>query len=517
MPKVNSESLFRIIKSLTRSEKGYFKKFAVLNTSRKDSNYLKLFDVINKQTEYDERRIIEEENLNEKNNQFPKLKNYLYNLVLQSLESYHSSKDSDLRSCLSQSEILFKKGLYREGSKLLMKAKHMASKYENYEMWADILKRERNLIISTTFRDKHVRHKVDAFHNERQEIFRKIKNVWEYQMLADKMYSLRTSKGDSRSEHELREFKNIMDNPLLRYESKAITRETKQLFAFIHAIFYEQTGNLAKSYDYRKKIVGMLEAFPEQIKQRPNTYLSSLNNVARLSYKLGMYNELPHILKKMRAIPGLLGRKCPEDLKARIFERSYNLELNMYLSCGRFEKAISLFSKVENGLEEFRGKTAKEYEIVFYSHFSLLYFIICDYKKALLWNNKILNDLYPGIRQDIYCSARIFNLIIHYQLDNEGLLGYLGKTTHYYLGKRDKLYKTEASILDFFRKKLPKAIGKKELINAFKALRTELEKILNDPFEKQTLNYFDIISWLESKIEDRPFAESLRRTAKPGK
>ena len=212
----------------------------------------------------------------------------------------------------------------------------------------------------------------------------------------------------------------------------------------------------------------------------------------------------------MRTIPEQLGSKCAESIKVKVFAQSYDLELDMYITTCRFEKAAYLISSIEKGMEQFKGKMDRQHEIVFYGNFACLYFIQCEYKKALSWNNKILNDIDANIREDIYCSARIFNLIIHYELDNEGLLEYLEKPTHRYLDKRQKLYKVETSILDFIRKKLPKAISQKELMGAFKELKIEIEEITNDPFEKQALEYFDFISWIESKIENRPFAEIVR-------
>ena len=40
--------------------------------------------------------------------------------------------------------------------------------------------------------------------------------------------------------------------------------------------------------------------------------------------------------------------------------------------------------------------------------------------------------------------------------------------------------------------------------------KLKMQKISNDPFEKGFFNSLDIISWIESKIEDRSFAEIVR-------
>ena len=50
-----SDELFKLIKSLTKSEKRFFKLSSSLQSGEK--NYLKLFDAIEKQLEYDEEDI----------------------------------------------------------------------------------------------------------------------------------------------------------------------------------------------------------------------------------------------------------------------------------------------------------------------------------------------------------------------------------------------------------------------------------------------------------------------------
>ena len=50
--------LFLLIKSLSRTEKRYFRMFA--NMNKGSANYLRLFDAIDKQEVYDEKTIKEE-------------------------------------------------------------------------------------------------------------------------------------------------------------------------------------------------------------------------------------------------------------------------------------------------------------------------------------------------------------------------------------------------------------------------------------------------------------------------
>lgn len=52
---VPSTDLFELIKALSGSEKRYLKLYAASIGGKKDSAYLRLFDAVNRMTEYDER------------------------------------------------------------------------------------------------------------------------------------------------------------------------------------------------------------------------------------------------------------------------------------------------------------------------------------------------------------------------------------------------------------------------------------------------------------------------------
>jgi hypothetical protein len=93
-------------------------------------------------------------------------------------------------------------------------------------------------------------------------------------------------------------------------------------------------------------------------------------------------------------------------------------------------------------------------------------------------------------------------------MGNTDSLGYITLSTFRFLSKKKKLHKTEATILKFIRTQLPKVNNDKELINAFRGLRSELMVFIKDPYEKAFFKQFDFIAWLNSKIGDGHFVRS---------
>jgi hypothetical protein len=86
--KTVSDDLYRLIKSLNKSEKGYFKKFAAKNEVGSKQNYIVLFDAIDRMEEYDEERLRVSLKKESFIKQLPVYKVYLFNLILKSLSLY---------------------------------------------------------------------------------------------------------------------------------------------------------------------------------------------------------------------------------------------------------------------------------------------------------------------------------------------------------------------------------------------------------------------------------------------
>ena len=83
---------FQLISSMSKSEKGYFKKFASKHTIGGRNIYVKLFDEIENLRIYDEADLKNKFKGEKFANKIYSTKNYLFNLILKALSSYHSEK-----------------------------------------------------------------------------------------------------------------------------------------------------------------------------------------------------------------------------------------------------------------------------------------------------------------------------------------------------------------------------------------------------------------------------------------
>src|SRR5687768_6551251 len=154
---VKKGNLFLLIKSLSKSEKRYFRIYAGM--SGRGVNYLQLFDAIERQKEYDEEEIRKKLKGKKFLSQLHVTKIYLTELILKALQNYHSdtSVHSKLLDLLKDIELLFDKELYDLCYFKIEKAEGLAVKYEKLSLLTEVFfwKRKLALAVSGNRKDIH--------------------------------------------------------------------------------------------------------------------------------------------------------------------------------------------------------------------------------------------------------------------------------------------------------------------------------------------------------------------------
>jgi hypothetical protein len=142
-----SNELFVLIKSLTKSEKRFFKLSSSMQNGEK--NYIKIFDYIDSQETYDEYLMKDHFKGETFVKHLPSEKNHLYKLILKSLRAFYSEQtvSSQLKEELKNIEILYNKALYKECAKFLKRAKRLAWEYEKFYYLIELIAWEKHCFI----------------------------------------------------------------------------------------------------------------------------------------------------------------------------------------------------------------------------------------------------------------------------------------------------------------------------------------------------------------------------------
>jgi hypothetical protein len=190
---------------------------------------------------------------------------------------------------------------------------------------------------------------------------------------------------------------------------------------------------------------------------------------------------------------------------------SYTHSINHHFLEGTFDDGLKLVGEINRFISAYSRNLDNHRILVFYYKLASLYFGSGDFRSALRYVNYVLNYKDISLRGDIHSFARLLNLVTHFELGNDELVEYQVRSTYRFLSKMENLQEVQRYILDFLRGLRQVRAG--QLKDEFVRLKDKLVGLESNPFEKRAFLYLDIISWLESKIEDRPVQEVIREKA----
>ena len=175
---------------------------------------------------------------------------------------------------------------------------------------------------------------------------------------------------------------------------------------------------------------------------------------------------------------------------------------------GTFTEGLELVPYIEEKLNEYELYLDRHRILVFYYKIASLYFGSGNFDKSIDYLNKIINWK-VDLRTDLQCYARLLHLIAHYELGNFDLLEYLVKSVYRFMYKMQNLSTVEEEVFGFLRKAF--RLSRTEIKAEFENLLAALQPLEKNRLESRAFMYLDIISWLESKIHNKPVQIIIRQ------
>lgn len=500
-------SLFILIQRMSKTEKRHFKLYARSHSPNTGTiNYLQLFDLIAKQNKYDEEKIIKQNIV--KKEHMPMLKNYLFNLILENLRIQRSNRndiDCQLNNLIEGAFIMREKGIEKEEYKLWEKAKQMAFRHERWGyalhvllMQSEKITRDQNVVL------------LGENENEIKSLIEKVENLLEYKKIRREAIQLLMGLDPQKSVRNNKEVEKILNYPLIRNEKNGMSAAAVMEGHFTRLQF----RNIMEDYTGTLKAVGQLLNFIESNYSKLDFaeyhYAVALCDMASSQLGLGKYKEAFLTMQKHKG--STLKSLTTRDY---VFIASHDFELNYYLITGEFKRGIITIRKMENQMKKIKMLIHYRQIYILYFNASSIFFLAGEYKDALHWIRKITN---PPIgagpcREDIRAWAHLVTILIHYEKKTPDILDHLTTSTRHFMNKRARLYKVEETVLRFMHRLNIIEMDKKNLRKEFQNFRNELIRITKDPKEQKALIYFDLFSWVESKIENKSFAAVVQEKA----
>ena len=472
-----------------------------------DRKIVLLFDEINKQEDFDEDQILEKVPAL-KATQLSNLKAYLYEKILQSIRQYNAAKipDIQIREQIDYAQLLFERRLYAHGKNCLKKAKKMANLQNNLEIQLEIIKLEK-VSLAASGEDNEM---VDMVIAEAREINSQINNINTFSNLSVKLDSLYRKTGYIRDEDDYKRVREFFDANMLNYDDAKLSISERTHLYRLYIGYYFFSQDFDNGYLYAKKLEDVFESNLFMIRSHTEVYITSLNNMLTAQYKLFRYEEFLETNKKLQSVKQMNLLHISESIRVRLLKYYYTHEINKFFMQGNFNEGVDFIIK-EHGetIDELIDMLDQHSSMIFSYKIACLYFGAGNFGQSIRWLNKIINITNMDIREDLHCFARILNLVCHFELRNFDVIHYYIISTYRFLLKKDDLHMFQKYILSFI-KNLSKQKSDKDLLEQFNTLNRQLLPLVNNPYEKRAFIYFDIISWLESKIENKTVQQVVK-------
>ncbi|RUT72921.1 hypothetical protein [Ancylomarina longa] len=507
MPKQQIDPLFQLIKSISKSEKRNFKLYANrISSDNKKTKFLQLFDVLDRMEEYNEAIILKKAK-EIKQSQLPNLKAHLYKQLLTSLRLTHVNHDISisLREQIDHAKVLYNKGLYQQSLRILDKTKTLARKNKKNILIFEVIQFEK--LIESQYITKSIENRAEEITREASEISKTMDGVVYFSNMSIRLYGLYLKVGYVRNEKDLLMVKEFFNTNIHPYDIQKLSFFEKLYLYQSYVWYYLILQDFLMCFKYAQKWVDLFLTNPEMISIHTDLYLKGLNNVLVALFYTNHLSSFKKNLSLLRKLQKEDQFKHNSNLNILLHMFLFMHRINRHFMEGTFDKGIHLIPKIENFISENKFGMDNHRALVFYYKIACLYFGNGQYKEAIKYLNRITNMKDTSLRGDIHCFSRILNLISHYELENTELLEYQIRSTYRFLAKMEDLQEIQKYILRFLRKL--SSISPDQLKDELKKSRIDLQKWVNDPFEKRAFLYLDIISWLDSKIQNRPVQEII--------
>ena len=440
------------------------------------------------------------------------MKAELYKQLLHALRLFHEGKNIGLkiRQHIDFAQLLIDRCLYKQASEQLKKGKKYASKHDNLELMLEISRLEKSIISHLI--DNNNEKRVNKIIAEVSHINEKINRVNKMTNLDARLNSLYKKVGFIRDQRDHDTFRKYFRKNLTDIKEEELSELEKIYLHNLYIGYYFFIQDFEKGYREAKTVVELFNKNPQLIISKTDLYIQALNKLSISESKLSRYDEFVETVKQLQNIPKISGINLNEDIKARLYKYYYLHEINRFFMLGDFKGGVEMISFLTKDLETFIDRLDQHSCIIFYYKIACMYFGDNNYTQTLYWLNKIINQPDVDIRRDIHCFARILNLVTHFEVGNMDVIDYYIRSTYRFLSKKFDLRLFQQYILSFLRN-VNKGQTLKELKYEFEKLHSQLITIYDKPYERRAFIYFDIISWLESKIQNRPVGDIIHEKA----
>lgn len=485
-----TDHLFRLIKSLEPSEKGYFKKFA--SGYGKTQNYLLIFDAIDAQESYDEPALLHKFRKQPFSRQFSVAKNYLWELILKSQRQYRAegSKFVQLNTLLENGEILFEKGLYDEAMRAWDKAAKLAEAYDEKPFQLDIETARRRYYIEMTASNWQTYS--DPSYAKSAALLHSYGHMLDIQQKYVQIIQYIKTQPFFKTDEQRTEWARFMEDPILQVDREPEDFYGRLYFFYIHNIYHLLCRNKHEALAWIQKVVALWDAQPDLKAIEPIKYISAVNNYLTNLFLLGEQDAYCQYVEQFNPPKGF-----SKSQSAVIFEHVWVMRSNYYV----LKKDIAGYGKmIADTLPEIHnyGPLINQVRLLIIKYSMASYYtFIGEIEQSNNLLTEIVESKEVALRKDLQSVSRVLQMINHFEAGNLMLLEHLMRSSKHFMRRNDMYYETEKLFFKHFSllMKAPDKTARKAVASQMHA--EILDNFNNNDAERFVFDSMHLMEWIE--------------------
>jgi len=257
-------------------------------------------------------------------------------------------------------------------------------------------------------------------------------------------------------------------------------------------------------YRYSQKWIDLFEAHPVMKEVETGHYIKGVHTLLNALFDLRYFERFETVLKKFEMFAKTDIAKRHDNFRTHTSIYINSAKINWHLMKGTFAEGLKLVPSIEKNLEEYALFVDRHRILVFNYKIATLYFGAGKYEIAIDYLQKIINGA-GDLRIDLQCYARLLHLMAHYELGNDEIIESLIKSVYRYMAKMKNLTVVEEEMFRFLRHSFN--VSPKKIKPELEKFLDKIKHLEKNRFETRSFAYLDIISWVESKVYNKPMSE----------
>ncbi|NNE29537.1 MAG: hypothetical protein HKN16_07865 [Saprospiraceae bacterium] len=512
IPTGSKDQLFSLIKSLSKAEKRNFKLYANRTGAQKDQKFIRLFDVVDKMSTYDEEQVrIKMGRLTK--GKLSNLKRHLYRQILISLRLIYKDKDNsiEIREQIDFAWILYSKGLYLQALKLLDRIRGQALENNHDLLYLEILEFQKMIEERHITRSRQVKGKVEALMLEAAKYSNITQNRCRLSNLKIQMHGYYIQHGHIQKEEDVKFLDYYLKSSLQDIKTENLSFFEKVYLHQAYVWYYYILLDFKKCLRHARDWVRIFDKHLHMITLDKDLYMRGLHYTLTSAFHIKDKETFLEYLKEFEEFYSEQKKSFSPVSKALAFVYLNTARINKHYYFGTFEGGLKLVPKLLSEMRGLEHSLDVHRIMVFNYKIAYLYFGSGKPEETLDYLNQIIQLKAGHLRADIQSYSRILSILAHYQLGHYDLIPYLADQTMSFIKKIGGSHETQTLTVKFFKSlvNIPPTERKK----AFEKFKKTLLKLEKNRLEKRSFVYLDILTWVESQLQDKTMQAIIKKAS----